>query len=1141
GGYPVAGPGSGAAPGVGTGSFVGSTVGGGESFGDSGELGVGKRIGRYEVVGELGRGGMGVVYKARVADGSVPGFVAIKVLLAGEFASERLKERFKVEAEICKRLDHPNIVKVHDVGEVDGLLYYSMDYVQGQELQELIRAKSLPIRRGVEILVEVARAAHNAHENGVIHRDLKPSNVLVGQDGKAYIMDFGLAKNLEADQGLTKSGVAIGTPYYMPPEQARGQHREMGPRSDVYALGAILYEIVTRRVPFTAKTQNALLRKIIEEEPQPPRQVRAGVPSELEIIALKALSKEQDGRFQSANDMADDMQRFLDGQPILARAPAFWKPIVRRLKRNKSQAMIVAAAVVAVVLALVIVVKLRSDYKAQQDIQVKKAEAEAKKAKDIADALAKKEAEAEAKRKARTALTAKRTKALERARDAWNEGQREEYSGSARNSFAASAAAYSEALGYESQLDGKQPATLYGRAKARRGQASWQEAREDFLAAAKASPPTHRARGNLGAALIELKIFGNRQRAQNLLTQVKAAAEIKEGKGAASERHSANLAVAFLAYLGEGYEQAYKRFLSLRANTKDVPREIEAEINGGAAWLERVEGKPLEQDKHSNRGLIPSARCVELDRHRYEFLVDRAMILVRAEGKKLLEEAKTAQRNAQAIDIDGEWAYVANAEICAINNEVAKLKDLQRNALNKAASRSEAVRAKVGAHLRAIDLAARKLGKRKTVLYKKSFTIRPAFRGQGDRGLASLFVCAIEVPAGVEAVAIQVMSQNPRMNVDLFVSDGTRFPQRNDDVEKALSAARLKSTLAFGPDLVVMRRDTRDSSEILRPGRYSILLYKRKTAQPVDGVVSLVCKYLKRGEKIPFTWKSMPTFRFPDQAGLREFEQSQQLTMLGDREGSLEILGRLERRYPGMFVLSLRRAATFMLATPLSKEDAQAALAITRKLIQKHPSEPNVLCMASKAECLGGNKTEGLRLARRAVKIHPRLPDAHEALAEAYIANKKFADATAVLKAASAMRPKATLFLLQAVVLNAQGKRPQALALMNKALSNPIVAGKQTLLFATFRRLEAHEEALSLLAAIERAAGGKGSLDVDLKRCLIYEAWGKLEEARDGYRGIIKKLPPTKAAAFIKIFKGMVAKLEKRIASGEGGKKKKSR
>jgi tetratricopeptide (TPR) repeat protein/predicted Ser/Thr protein kinase len=1135
GGYPVAGPASGgfgaAGPGSGAMPGVGSTVGGlDDSFGDSGELGVGKRIGRYEVVDELGRGGMGVVYKARTLDGT-NAMVAIKVLLAGEFASERLKERFKAEAEICQRLDHPNIVKVHEVGEVDGLLYYSMDYVQGQELQELIRAKSLPIRRGVEILVEVAHAAHNAHEGGVVHRDLKPSNVLVGQDGRAYIMDFGLAKNLEADQGLTKSGVAIGTPYYMPPEQARGQHREMDRRSDVYALGAILYEIVTRRVPFTAKTQNALLRKIIEEEPQPPRQVRAGVPTELEVIALKALSKEKEGRFESAEEMAEDMQRFLDGQPIKARPPAFYKPILRRLKRNKSQAVIVAAASVAVVLALVIVVKLRHDFKARE---AKQAAAAALKAKQDAEAEAKrkkKEAEEQAEREARAALAGRLTKALQSAQEAWSDAQRETRSGTAKNSYAASAAAFSEALGHEAQLDGKQASTLYGRAKARRCQASWQEAREDFLAAAAHKSGTHRARGNLGAALIELKIFGNRERAQALLSQVKPSPDVKDPKEAAVEKHAEELAGAFLAYLGEGYQGAYSRFQKLRGNTSQIPREIEAEINGGVAWISRIEGKPLATDVHAGRGLVPSEKALSLDRHRYEFLVDRAMILVRAKGPKdaqALSEALTAQRDAQAIDFEGAWAQVALAEISAARGERNKIKELGQSALNKAASRSEFVRTKVQAHLRALTTA---LAKRRpaTRLYKDSFQIKPMFKGGGGKGLGSLFVCAIEVPPGVTAVAVRTQAQNPQLNVDLFVTDGARFPQKNDQVAAALQRARLQSTEVFGPDIVVMRRDTKDPRELLRPGKYSIMVYQRPSPQRAEGPVTLTCKFFKPGEKVPFTWLALPSFRLPSPTALRQLESTKDMMVLGELERALKLLKQLEQQYPKALIVTLRR-----IALERQMGHKKVAVDLCRKLLKSHPSEPNTLCISSETEAEVGDKKRALALAQKAVKLHPRIAEAWGALVGAQVALKQFKSAQATIKQAIAQGPNAQLTLLQATVLDAAGKRKEALAILAEAANSPILVTDQQALFTAYRELKAYDEALALVTSIEKKTG-RPVLTLDLVRAQIYEDAGRFKESADSYRKILSLLKPESKGPRDAVRK-MLQKVEAKMAA----KKKKA-
>jgi len=1098
GGYPVAGPGSGAMPGV------GSTVGGlDDSFGDSGELGVGKRIGRFEVVDELGRGGMGVVYKARTLDGT-NAIVAIKVLLAGEFASERLKERFKAEAEICKRLDHPNIVKVHEVGEVDGLLFYAMDYVQGQELQELIRAKSLPIRRGVEILVEVARAAHNAHEGGVVHRDLKPSNVLVGQDGRAYIMDFGLAKNLEADQGLTKSGVAIGTPYYMPPEQARGQHREMDRRSDVYALGAILYEIVTRRVPFTAKTQNALLRKIIEEEPQPPRQVRAGVPTELEIIALKALSKEKEGRFDSAEEMAEDMQRFLDGQPIKARPPAFYKPILRRLKRNKSQAVIVAAASIAVILALVIVVKLRHDFKAREAKQKAAAALKAKLDAEAEEARLEKERLEKAQREARAALAGRLTKALQSAQEAWSDGQRETRSGTAKNSYAASAAAYSEALGHEAQLDGRQASTLYGRAKARRCQASWQEAREDFLAAAAHKSGTHRARGNLGAALIDLKIFGNRERAQTLLSQVKPSPESKDEKETSFEKHAEELAGAFLAYLGEGYKGAYERFQKLRARGGQIPREIEAEINGGVAWISRIEGKPLTQDVHAGRGLVPSGKALSLDRHRYEFLVDRAMILVRAKGPKDAQaetEALSAQRDAQAIDFEGAWAQVALAEIAASKGERTKMRELGQSALNKAANRSEFVRTRVQAHLRALDTAVAKR-RPTTRLYKDSFQIKPVFKGGGGQGLGSLFVCAIEVPPGVAAVAIQTQAENPQVDVDLFVTDGANFPQKNDQVLPALKRARLQSTTNFGPDLVVLRSDTKDERELLRPGRYSIMIYQNKSPQRLSGPVMVVCKFFKPGEKVPFTWQKPPAFRPPNATALRQIESTKDMMVLGELQRARDLLEELEKKYPKFLIISLRRI-------PIEQKlgNDAVALALCRKLLAENPTEANTLCLSSEIEAKVGNKKRGLELAEKAVKLYPRIAEAWNALVGVQVELKQFKSALATLAKANALGPHTQLTLRNATVLNAAGKKKEALAALAKAANSPIVLTDQPALFAAYREIKAYAAALALIADIEKKTG-RPMLTLDLERAQVYEAADRLPESADAYRKILSLLKP---------------------------------
>src|SRR5262245_12258326 len=207
-----------------------------------------ERFGDYELLEELGRGGMGVVYRARQV--SLQRAVAVKVLLQGPFADERSVLRFRAEATSAARLRHPNIVAIHEIGECEGRLFFSMDCVSGESLAQLLRKELyLPGRRAARLLEKVARAVHYAHQQGILHRDLKPSNVLLGPDGEPHVTDFGLAKQLTGDSELTMTGQVVGSPNYMPPEQAEARHDDVGVRSDVYSLGAMLYHLITGRAP----------------------------------------------------------------------------------------------------------------------------------------------------------------------------------------------------------------------------------------------------------------------------------------------------------------------------------------------------------------------------------------------------------------------------------------------------------------------------------------------------------------------------------------------------------------------------------------------------------------------------------------------------------------------------------------------------------------------------------------------------------------------------------------------------------------------------------------------------------------------------------------------------------------------------
>ncbi|HEY5911396.1 MAG TPA: serine/threonine-protein kinase [Verrucomicrobiae bacterium] len=294
--------------------------------------GAGQRFDNYELLEKIGQGGMGVVYKARQLN--LDRIVALKLLPFGQFSNEETVQRFKIEAAAAAGLQHPNIVAIHDVGEEDGQHYFSMDFIEGQTLAEVVREKPLPARRAAGYLKTIAEAVHYAHQHGILHRDLKPSNILIDRSDQPRITDFGLAKRLTVDSDMTLTGQVLGSPNFMAPEQAEGRLHQVGPATEVYSLGALLYHLLTRQPPFQADTLTSLLKQVIETEPVPPRLLNPGVPKDLETICLKCMEKEPARRYQTAKALAEDLDRFLDDKPIQARpvgvAGKGWKWCRRR-------------------------------------------------------------------------------------------------------------------------------------------------------------------------------------------------------------------------------------------------------------------------------------------------------------------------------------------------------------------------------------------------------------------------------------------------------------------------------------------------------------------------------------------------------------------------------------------------------------------------------------------------------------------------------------------------------------------------------------------------------------------------------------------------------------------------------------------
>jgi len=294
-------------------------------------------FGDYELLEEIGRGGMGVVYRARQR--SLGRIVAIKMLLRRDLAGPADIARFRTEAEAAARLDHPGIVSIFEVGEHDGHPFYSMQFVAGTTLARRLAAGPLPPRDAAALLAKVADAVEAAHRRGVLHRDLKPSNILIDEAGEPHVSDFGLAKRLEAAESMTHTGAILGTPCYMSPEQAAGSRGDVGPTSDVWSLGAILYLMLTGRPPFQAAGAMDTLLAVLETDPPVPRSLVRDVDRDLELIALRSLQKPQDLRYGSAAELAADLRAFLAGEPVAARGGGL-ADIASRLFRETHHAVV---------------------------------------------------------------------------------------------------------------------------------------------------------------------------------------------------------------------------------------------------------------------------------------------------------------------------------------------------------------------------------------------------------------------------------------------------------------------------------------------------------------------------------------------------------------------------------------------------------------------------------------------------------------------------------------------------------------------------------------------------------------------------------------------------------------------------------
>src|SRR5215472_13360167 len=310
-------------------------------------------LGDYELLDEIGRGGQGVVFRARQK--SLNRIVALKVIGLGQWATPAHLKRFRLEAEAAASLDHPCIVPIYEVGERDGSCYFSMKFVEGGQLDEVVKHTPISIRQAVELIAKVAHTVHYAHEHGILHRDIKPGNILLDAKGEPQLTDFGLARLVESESTVTRTMEVLGTPSYMAPEQAAGNNTRLTSATDVYGLGAVFYQLLTSHPPFVGGTTYETIKLLLEDEPRPPRLWNPKIDRDLSTICLKCLEKDPTRRYSSALALAEDLERWLKREPILARRTGLLARGTKWIRRNATTTVL-AGLLVGLAVAIGIIV-----------------------------------------------------------------------------------------------------------------------------------------------------------------------------------------------------------------------------------------------------------------------------------------------------------------------------------------------------------------------------------------------------------------------------------------------------------------------------------------------------------------------------------------------------------------------------------------------------------------------------------------------------------------------------------------------------------------------------------------------------------------------------------------------------------------